>query len=49
MTIAEKLREQGREIGRLKAKQEIALRMLREGIETAFIANMFRCAGAGIL
>jgi predicted transposase/invertase (TIGR01784 family) len=40
MTIAEKLRERGREIGKLKAKQEVALRMLQEGTETTFIAKV---------
>ncbi len=56
MTIAEKLREQGmkvgreidREIGKLKAKQEVALRMLQEGTETTFIAKVTNFSVADI-
>ncbi len=48
MTIAEKLRERGREIGKLKAKQEVALRMLQEGTETTFIAKVTNLSAVDI-
>ncbi len=41
-------REQGREIGRLQAKQEIALRMLQECIETTFIAKVTNLSAVDI-
>ncbi len=48
MTIAEKLTERGREIGKFKAKQKVALRILQEGTETTFIAKVTNLSAVDI-
>ena len=40
MTFAEKMEERGIQKGMQKGKQDIALRMLNEGVELAFISKV---------